>query len=225
MSLLRELQTLTERTYGHSSGVNLEKFIIGEKRFVHLSSFRHAETRELSDAARVFFRRSGESLYIALYFASSIIADLEANDPRKGLNEKNIWQFMVFIEEISHGVHGAIKFLAGHNDIRHEGFVRDLELQAKIDTYQVLKFFLAYFNPSNRLQGFDRLWIRHHLFERSSADYASENLKARYGETNGLGGKYTRFLDCMSSNERLQEMRRFRPMSYEAKASYIRMLP
>lgn len=225
MSLLKELQQLTERTYQKSSGINLEDFIIGRRRFSDLSSKCRMEVKELSDIARVFFRKSGEKLYLAIYFSEQLVSTLEVNDPRKGLNERNIYPFMVFIEEINHGIHAAIKFLAGEQEIQREEFIRDLELLAKIDTYQILKFFLAYFNPSNKLENFDRLWIKHHLFERTIFDYEHPGLSARYAETNRLGEKYTRFLDGIVPSHRLKEMRRFREMSYPVKARYIEMLP
>ncbi len=225
MSLLRELQSLTERTYRLTSGINLEEFVIGRRRFADLSSRSAADALELSEAARVFFRRSGEALYLAMYFSEEVISHLERNDPRRGLNERNIEAFMVFIEEINHGVHGVVKFLRGETAVGEEIFVRDLELMAKIDAYQTLKFFLAYFNPSRRLENFDRMWIRYHLFERSRFDYASPRLSRRYAEANLLGEKYTRYLDGMSPESRLAEMRRFQKMKYPAKAAYIRLLP
>lgn len=225
MSLLRELQQITERTYQKFSGVNLEEFIIGKKRFLDLSKYCSYEILELSDAARVFLRTINDNLYLAIYFSTPIISILEKHDPRKGLSEKNIYPFMVFIEEINHGIHAALKYLSGDREIQEEEFIRDLELQAKIDAYQTLKFFLAYFNPSKKLEKFDRLWLRYHLFERQNHSYANRILTDRYQETSYLGEKYVRFLDSVPPKHRVEEIRRFRGMSYDAKADYIRMLP
>ncbi len=225
MSLLRELQQITERTYRQYSGINLEHFVIGNQRFADLSRQCRRDVFELPDVARVFFRCSGDFLYLAIYFSETLISQLELNDPRRSLNERNIIPFLVFIEEINHGVHGAIKFLRGERGIEKEEFARDLELMSKIDTYQTVKFFLAYFNPSNRLEKFDRLWIKHHLFERARLDYVSQALNRRYSEANHLGEKYTRFLDGLKPQDRLQEMRQFQQLRYLAKAAYIRMLP
>lgn len=225
MSLLRELQQITERTYKKSSGVNLEEFIIGKRRFLTLSEICSQETRELSNLARIFFRVVGGRLYMAIYYSESMISVLEANDPRKGLSEKNIYPFVVFIEELNHAVHAAIKFISGEREIQHEEFIRDLELLAKIDTYQILKFFVAYFNQSKQLEKFDRLWLRHHLFERSDFSYHNPHLANRYFETNWLGEKYTRFLDGLSPKQRVDEIRQFRAMDYPMKKRYIQMLP
>lgn len=225
MSLLKELQELTERTYKKSTGINLEEFIIGKKRFGDLSRICPDETSELSDVARVFFRIFDDKLYLAIYFSNEMIAALERNDPRQGLSERNIYPFIVFVEEINHGIHAALKFTAGEKRIRREEFILDLELLAKIDTYQILKFFLAYFNTSKQLEDFDRLWLRFHLFERSCLSYHNPKLVNRYSETNRLGAKFTRFLDNIPPRHRLDEIRRFREMSYPAKTRYIQMLP
>ncbi|MFQ5753816.1 MAG: hypothetical protein ACE5HI_17650 [bacterium] len=225
MSLLKELQQITERTYQQFSGINLEKFVIGRKRFSDLTKICSSESRELSPVARIFFRIVREKLYLAIYFSNEMIATLEAHDPRLGLSEKNIYPFMVFVEEINHGVHAALKFLSGETKIQSEEFIRDLELLAKIDTYQILKFFLAYFNASKKLEKFDRFWLRFHLFERSDFSYQHPVLADRYYETNQLGEKYTRFLDSIPSQHRLNEIRRFRAMSYSVKTKYIQMLP
>lgn len=225
MSLLKEIQEITERTYQRVSGVNLEEFIIGKRRFLDLSEICPTERKELSDIARIFFRVVDGRLYLAIYYSKQMISTLEENDPRKGLTERNIYPFVVFIEELNHAIHAALKFLAGEQEIQNEAFIRDLELLAKIDTYQILKFFLAYFNKSKQLEYFDRLWLRYHLFERCDFSYSHPNLVMRYYETNRLGEKYTRYLDGLTSMHRLSEIRRFREMSYPLKKRYIQMLP
>ncbi|RMD93309.1 MAG: hypothetical protein D6813_04320 [Calditrichaeota bacterium] len=225
MSLLRELQNITERTYQQNSGINLEHFIIGKQRFRDLSQYCTPEARELSHLARVFFRVLNGRLYMAIYYSDEVISYLEQNDPRMGLSEKNIYPFVVFFEELNHAVHAALKFLAGEKDIHKEEFIRDLELMARIDTYQILKLFLAYFNKSKKLERFDRLWLRYHLFERNDYSYESPRLAHRYREINWLSEKYTRFLDALQPAHRVDELRRFREFPYPVKKRYIEMLP
>ena len=222
MSLLAEIQTLTEKLYG-STGVNFEDFLISRERFHYLSQF-DAESRELSDLARVFFRVHHDRLYLGIYYSATVVEALEACDPRRGLSDRNVSAFCVFVEEINHAVHGALKFIEG-GKIVEESFAHDLELQAKIDLYFVLKYFLAYFNASGQLERMDRLWIRHHLFECDEASYPSAVLRRRYSQALRLGEKYTRFVDVLPREERLQEIRRFRALPYAAKRRYIQLLP
>lgn len=225
MSLLRDLQQITERTYRAYSGLNLEHFIIGRQGFRTLSALASEESQELSDLARVFFRVMEDRLYMAIYYSEHIISLLERYDPRRGLHEKNIYPFVVFVEEMNHALHAALKFLSGTRQMKEEPFIRDLELLAKVDCYQVLKFFMAYFNPSRRLEKWDRLWIRYHLFERADYGYDSVNLSERYREVNGLGEKYTRYLDALRPEDRISELRSFRQFDYGQKQRYIHLLP
>jgi len=225
MSLLRQLQTITERTYQRASGVNLERFVIGPHRYRFLSDRSDTSTAQLSDMARTFLRVADDRLYLAIYYSDRMIEVLEQYDPRRGLHQKNIYAFTVFIEELNHAIHAALKFLAGQRNIYAETFLRDLELLAKVDCYHTLKYFMAYFNPSQQLEEWDRLWLRHHLFEGWEYDYASERLSTRYSETNHLGKKYTRFLDSLKPDSRVAEIRRFREMPYPRKREYIRFLP
>lgn len=222
MSLLAEIQTLTERTY-HPTGVNFEEFLIGRERFDYLSRFDQ-HSRELSELARVFFRVKHGRLHVGIYYAAELVEALEAHDPRTGLSEKNIMAFRIFIEEINHAVHGALKFMEGQTNIYGESFVKDLELQAKIDTYFLLKYFLAYFNRSRQLEQMDRLWLRHHLFACEDTNYASPELFSRYHEALHFSDKYTRFVDCLHPEERGEEIRRFRCLPYEMKKRYINFL-
>ncbi|HKJ69671.1 MAG TPA: hypothetical protein VKA68_17075 [bacterium] len=225
MSLLKELQHITERTYQQGSGINLEKFVIGRQRFWDLHRQSAETSRELSDIARTFFRVTGNRLYLAIYYSDQMIKSLERHDPRRGVNEKNIFPFIVFIEELNHAIHGALKFLSGERNLQREDFIRDLELLSKIDSYFTLKFFVAYFNRSKQLEQWDRLWLRHHLFEQWDYDYTDHSLRDRYLETNTLGEKYTRFLDGLESRQRVTEIRKFRGMTYPRKRQYILMLP
>lgn len=223
MSLLSDIQGLTERTY-HPTGVNFEHFLIGKQRCRALSQFA-SNHRELPDVARVFLRTQGHSLVVAIYYADELIRTLEANDPRRGLTEKNILAFIVFIEELNHAVHAALKFLDGNNNVVAESFIRDLELQARIDSYLLLKYFLASCNASRQLENMDRLWLRHHLFERAEVNYESPLLAVRYEEVNQLAEKYTRFIDSLPPYERLDELRRFRAFPYDHKKRQIAFLP
>jgi hypothetical protein len=225
MTLLKELQQLLERTYEQTTGVNLEEFVIGRQRFQHLSAMAQPEVQELSETARFFMRKVQDRLLLAIYYSDWLVDALEQNDPRRGVSDRNVYPFLVFIEELNHAVHAALKFIEGHRNISDEAFLKDLELQGKIDTYLVLSFFVAYFNRTKRLEGFDRLWLRHHLFERESFDYTLPTLRQRYVEANQLGEKFTRFLDGLAPQHRIEELRHLRRLDYPTKARYIRMLP
>ncbi|MFQ5630861.1 MAG: hypothetical protein ACE5I1_18985 [bacterium] len=224
MSLLLDIQHLTEQTYQQKTGVNLEEFVIGKTRSDYLSQFC-CDHDQLSQVARVFFRTIDRQLYVAIYFHKKLIHLLEKNDPRLGLSEKNITPFIIFIEEINHAIHGALRFLEGYNNVRDENFLRELELQAKIDTYLLLKYFLAYFNQTGQLEMLDKLWLKYHLFESQDLNYEDSNIAARYSEAIQLGEKFVRFVDSLPIVERSGELTRFRVMNYHSKKKYIAHLP
>ncbi|RMD99013.1 MAG: hypothetical protein D6814_06365, partial [Calditrichaeota bacterium] len=216
MSLLSQIQQLTETTYRQKTGVNFEKYLIGYSRFRYLSQFARG-SEDLSELARVFFRVVGNQLYLGIYFDHHLIQVLEHHDPRRGLTEANITAFMIFIEEINHAVHGALKFLEGQKNIRDEDFIRDLEIQAKVDTYLLLKYYLAYFNASKQLEQMDRLWLRHHVFESQDLNYQDRMIAERYFEAVEIGQRFTRFLESLPPEERGEELSRFRQMDYTTK--------
>src|SRR5437879_922639 len=145
MTLLREIQTLLERTYGRT-GVNFEEFLISSRRHESLALLAGAGNAQLSDLGRLSMRVTDGKLRLGIYYSPRVIAALEANSPQQGLNDENIVPFMVLVEELDHAVHAALKFRAGDCAVHSEEFVRDLELEAKVDTYLLLQKFCAYFN-------------------------------------------------------------------------------
>lgn len=220
MTLLDEIQVLLERTYA-STGLDLGAFLIGRQRFADLSRLAGEQTNEMSDAGRTFLRVLDGNLLLAIYYSNHVIQNLERHDPKRTLNDRNIRAFIVFVEEITHAVHAALRFLEGQRDITHEDFARDLELQAKVDTYLVLQFFTGARRQRRRLSHEDRDWLRHHLFARERFDYNDGNLAARYRETNLLGAAYTRHLDKLPPRDRVNAIRAFRPLPYPQKRDYI----
>ena len=71
----------------------------------------------------------------------------------------------MFVEEINHALHAALQFRNGEREIASEDFARNLELQARVDTYLVLLLFVAFFRKTQRVSRTDRRWLRFHLFE------------------------------------------------------------
>ena len=220
-TLFAEIQNLFERTYAQV-GINLEDCLIDRHRCGQLSRLAGASARELSELARTFLRRSGDQLFVGIYYSRWLIEQLEKHDPRAGLTNENIRSLIVFIEEINHALHAALRFKAGVREIGSEDFARNLELQALVDTYLVLLLFVAFFRKTQRISRADRRWLRFHLF--SSLDpkaYADPNLRGRYFETGQLAATYTRYLDALNAARRVEEIRTFHALDYAAKKARI----
>jgi hypothetical protein len=220
MTLLREIQLLLERTYG-PTGVNLEEFLLGNQRSETLASMAGASAAQISDLGRVFLRVAEGQLRMGIHYDPRVITALEANNPQYGLNDENILPFMVFLEELDHAVHAALKFREGKREVTTEEFVRDLELQAKVDTYLILQIYCAFFNSSKRLTDADRRWLKACVFDSERFVYDQPLIAERYRVTNRLGRRYIRHLDKLTSVRRTKEIRRFRSLSYPEKQQRI----
>jgi hypothetical protein len=224
-TLFSEIQKLFERTYA-SVGINLEDCLIDRHRCGQLSRLAGASARELSELARTFLRRSGDQLYVGIYYSRWMIEQLEKNDPRRGISDSNIRELIAFVEEINHALHAALKFKDGLREIQSEDFARNLELQAQVDTYLVLLLFVAFFRKSQRVSRTDRRWLRFHLFAASDGSaYSDPNLRGRYMETTQLAARYTRYLDTLNGARRVDEIRKFHSLGFDEKKLLILALP
>jgi hypothetical protein len=187
-----------------------------------LSRAAGASARELSELARTFLRKSHDRLHIGIYYSRWLIDQLEKHDPRKGISDENIRCLIAFVEEINHALHAAIQFQRGVREIASEDFARNLELQAQVDTYLVLLLFVAFFRKTQKVSRADRRWLRFHLFSRHTPHaYADPNLRGRYLETAELAEQYTLFLDALNGARRVDEIRLFHALDYQAKKQHI----
>ena len=224
-TLFSQIQKLFERTYAQV-GINLEDCLIDRRRCRQLSILAGKSTRELSELARTFLRTADDRLYVGIYYSRWLIEQLERHDPRAGLSDQNIGSLITFVEEINHALHAAIQFNNGARAIVSEDFVRNLELQAQVDTYLVLLLFVAFFRKTQRVSRTDRRWLRFHLFERQCPEaFRDPNLRARYLETTQLASSYTNYLDTLNRVRRLDEIQRFRSLDYSDKKKRILALP
>ena len=222
-SLFHDITRLLERTYA-STGVALEDCIIHEARCAQLSRLASAQAQELSHLARTFLRHSGDNLFIGIYYSRWLIEHLEAHDPRRGLSDHNIGGLIAFVEEIDHALHAALAFRRGVRDVASEDFIRNLELQARVDTYMVLLLFVGFFRNTQRVSLTDRRWLRFHLFQRESHAYADPEIRGRYMETAELGKSYTQLLDTLNAARRVEEIRVFHALDYAGKKDRILQL-
>ena len=219
MTLLREIQTLLERTYAPVP-INLETCLIGESRCAVLNRLAGAEAEHLAPSGRTFLRQAGDSLYVAIFYARPVIAELEANDPRQALNERNISALITFIEEIAHGVQAALLFHEGEREIESESYACNLETQARIDTYLVLCKFahLICGDPIPRSVG---SWLRRQLFDNSHRRFVTPQLRKRYGEAQRCALLFLRHLRRVPIEERLDLLRDFRARSWAEKQAFV----
>lgn len=223
-TLFSEIQGLFERTYT-SLGVNLEECLIDRRRCRQLSALAGAQAAELSMLARTFLRAADGQLKVGIYFSNWLIEQLEKHDPRAGLSNENIGPLIAFIEEINHALHAGLMFQRGAEPKRDEEYALNLELQARVDTYQVLLIFIAFFRRPGPITRADRRWLGFHMFnEKHQRPFRDPTLHARYAETTRLARKYTRYLEGLTAVRRVEEIRVFHALSYPDKCHRIKEL-
>ena len=223
MTLLREIQTLLERTYAPVP-INLETCLIGESRLATLNRLAGESARHLAPSGRTFLRQQGDSLYVAIFYARPVIAELEVNDPRQALNERNISALITFIEEIAHGVQAALLFNEGEREIDSEDYARNLEIQARIDTYLVLSKF-AQMLCGGRIPRRVGVWLRRQLFDGDHQRFATADLRDRYREAQQGALTFLRCLRRLPLAERPALLREFRALSWRQKKAFLRRQP
>lgn len=222
MTLLREIQTLLERTYAPAE-INLEACLIGESRCAALNRMAGESAAQLAPSGRTFLRQAGDSLYVAIFYSRPVIAQLEENDPRHALNERNIGPLITFIEEIAHGVQAALLFLEGEREIGSESFARNLEAQARVDTYLVLsKFVHLLCGPGNVPPAVGR-WLRRQVFDSSYRRFPTPLLRERYGSAQRCALAFLRQLRRLPLDARHETLRHFRALNWPAKQAFVGM--
>ena len=219
MTLLREIQTLLERTYAPVP-IDLEACVIGEGRCAVLNRMAGENSAHLAPGGRTFLRQAGDSLYVAIFYSRPVIAELEENDPRLALNERNISALITFIEEIAHGVQAALLFREGERAIESEAYARNLETQARVDTYLVLSKFAHMFcgDPIPRPVG---AWLRRQLFDTSHRRFTNPRMRDRYGAAQKCALGFLRQLRRVPVALRHEMLREFRALSWGEKLAFV----
>ena len=219
MTLLREIQLLLERTYAPVP-INLEACVIGESRCAVLNQLAGESSARLAPGGRTFLRQTNDSLYVAIFYTRSVIAELETNDPRRTLNERNIAALITFIEEIAHGVQAALLFQEGEREIESEAYARNLETQARIDTYLVLSKF-AQMLCGGRIPRSVGSWLRRQLFDTSYRRFADPQLRSRYRLAQRCAMGFLRHLRQVPLEGRPSVLREFRALPWPQKLAFV----
>jgi hypothetical protein len=221
MTLLAEIQTLLERTYAPVP-INLETCLIGESRCAVLNQMAGESAAHLAPAGRTFLRQAGDSLYVAIFYSRPVIAELEANDPRIALNDRNISPLITFIEEIAHGVQAALLFNEGERAIDTEAYARNLEAQARIDTYLVLSKFAHLLCGKGKIPPSVGAWLRRQVFDKSHRRFATPELRERYRAAQKCALAFLRKLRRIPVQHRQETLRKFRALAWHQKQTFVR---
>jgi hypothetical protein len=151
-----------------------------------------------------------------IYYPDALIRKLEDNDPRLGIYDENIDLCASFVEELDHFL-----FIARNYKLNRPFSLLELELQASVTKYLVLKYFIALQNKSLKLSKFDKEYIRYHLFYKRKYDIEDTSEKRRYEDAGKFGMMYTKHIDLLSQEDRLRDLRQFSRMTCPSKIRHI----
>jgi hypothetical protein len=216
--LIKELQRKIEKTYALDTGItNIEQYIIGDKGYKEFYAKEKIVTVVKScSGAKVLIRDAGDTLKVSIYYPDELIRELEDNDPRLGLHDGNVDLCASFVEELDHFL-----FIA-QNFKQHRPFsLLELELQANVTKYLILKYFVALQNKSLKLSKFDKEYIRYHLFYKRKYDIEDASERKRYEDAGKFGMIYTKYIDLLPQEDRLRDLRQFSRMTCPSKIRHI----
>lgn len=217
-TLLGQCQRLLENTYDRRSGVNLEEFVVGIERCRELTArARGQRGEEYGEGGRFFYYLRGGDLRMAIFYDEQLVGRLERNDPRRALGDSNVLDFVVFLEELSHALHTSWTFQEDRRRLLRASFPSELEVQAKVDVFLALVFFLQRLEGAGPLSPVARRWIEVNLFDSWAAAYRSPALSRRYALALTMGRRAIRYLDSLPSSARLAAVRELRPLSLRSK--------
>ena len=216
--LIKELQRKIEKTYALNTGItNIEQYIIGDKGYEEFYAKEKIRTVVNSHSgAKVLIRDAGETLKVSIYYPDELIRELESNDPRLGLHDGNVDLCASFVEELDHFL-----FIAQNYKQNRPFSLLELELQANVTKYLVLKYFIALQNKSVKLSNFDKEYIRYHLFYKRKYDIEDTSERKRYEDAVKFGMMYTKHIDLLPQEDRLRDLRQFSRMTCPSKIRHI----
>jgi hypothetical protein len=218
--LLLALQKLIERTYDLDTGISdLTPFLIGDRGFRKFYGQDEIVQKVDSAApshARTLLRHCDGALRLSIYYPDSLVENLERFDPATGIQEKNIDDFATLIEELDHFLTIADRHRGGA-----EMSLLELELHANITKALTLELFIARMRRDGPLKDEDRLWVRHHLFEKGEFSEDDPDVAVRYRDASSLAVRYLDYLITLQRSERVRELRRFHRRTHHEKLAFI----
>ena len=125
------------------------------------------------------------------------------------------------LDHLSHALHTSFAFREDRRRLLRRTFPAELEVQAKIDVFLALVFFLQRLEGGGALSPAAREWVLRNLFDRGSTSYGSQELARRYALAARLGRRAVAHHDALPRSRRLDEVRRLRALSLREKTRLL----
>jgi len=203
-SLVESVQGLLERTYDIDRRIEIGRFIIGDAGYRRFYTSERPRTIPEGSAclAQTLVRETDEGLRACIYYPDRLVRSLERRPPQYGLCEENVDAFATLVEELDH-----LLLLADRLQRLRPLSLFELELQANVSKYLVVARFLA--GQQGHLGDEQRLWVRHHLFDKVVYTDTNPRVRRRYQDAARFAVKFIDFVRVLRPQRRIEILRRF----------------
>jgi len=197
VSLLDTIRGLLERSYRMETGLSaLGSFVIGDRGYRSMSG-------QSEHGARTLVRETADGVRAAIYFPDELIRHLERYPPQRGIGDENVDEFATFVEEIDH-----LLVLADRHADGRPSTLFELELHANVSKHLVLSRFLAVAGKPS-LSPDERLWLRHHLFDKNRYCDGDASVRSRYRDARRWAVRLLDALPRIGKRHRIEALRAF----------------
>lgn len=209
----RQLQSIYEVYVPHA----VSDFVTTDQQIV--SRLTKGDKDHLREKLLVL--QEGEDIDLSLYLHTDVIKTMIEQTTEDQLEPEHFENLCLAIEGISHFLYLTWRALQQHNVS-----LLELELQAEVDKYILILFFLKKLNKPGQINQ-----LRKILFENIKFDDALNEIElVRYQEANYYAARYcqlleSRYLQEFGSNQMVCELRQFYRLGQNAKFRRIENSP
>ena len=213
--LLRNLQCLLGTLYGIDVEADVRDYLVTDAAALHQWEDCGAgrDTEE-----KLLIEQGDGELGMALYLDSAVLDRLDAQDPREHLCGRNLTDFCLALEGVSH-----FNYVAWNAAMDKTVTLLELEMQAEIDKYVSARILLGHQDS-----GAGGGWLFDRLFDCPAFDDTlSDEERRRYQDASRFAGRYCHSLECrfppgLPGPAMVRELRAFFRWPQPAKVSHIR---
>ena len=215
--LAATVQQQFQSIYHLPHDLSIEDFLINQETLETLQEERCDLISTEHHRGFMLLFTQGDELQVGIYLHNQLIDNLHRHNPLLKLDEKNIGDFCIMIEEVSHFLYTTWK---AQHDIKMTRL--EIELQAEVDKFILCSLYGAQHpDPTYRLPLMELLFEGYH-FEKN----LSEESQQRYHTASRLARHYCHFLERHYINDNnipqmIKEIRQFYRFSQTDKISHI----
>jgi hypothetical protein len=204
LSILARLQLGLEALYRVETRLDIDAFVVDERA-------RDSVAPARAPREQLLIQQQDDEVAMGLYVDRAALANLEAHDPARGLDQRNFADFCLAIEGVSHFIYAALCAAA-----ERPVSPLELELQAEVDKFACC-LLVAGADPDLRRRLYGDVHFAADLDGDERDRYRTANQEARrYAEA-----LERRFVRQLAVPALLVELRRFYRMGLADKLGHI----